>query len=89
MKAIVTVLGKDQIGIIASVCTLMAGHKVNVLDISQTLLKETFTMVMLVDIAACDIPFADLASALEAEGAARSLSIRIQREEIFSAMHKI
>jgi ACT domain-containing protein len=89
MKAIVTVLGKDQVGIIASVCTLMANHNVNVLDISQTLLKETFTMVMLTDITHCDLPFADLAAALEAEGASKSLSIRIQREEIFDAMHKI
>jgi ACT domain-containing protein len=89
MKAIVTVVGKDQVGIIASVCTLLANQQVNVLDISQTLLQETFTMVMLVDISACTIPFFDLASTLEQEGASKKLSIRIQREEIFDAMHKI
>ena len=89
MKAIVTVVGKDRIGIIASVCTLLAQYQVNILDISQTVLQDYFTMVMMVDLSACASSFADLASALEAAGEERGLSIRIQREDIFNAMHRI
>ena len=89
MKAIVTVIGKDQVGITAAVCSLLAQHSINILDISQTILQEYFTMVMLVDAGACDIPFAELAALLEREGEARSLDIRAQREDIFNAMHRI
>ena len=89
MKAIVTVIGKDRVGITASVCSLLAQHNINILDITQTVLQEFFTMVMLVDAGACDIPFAELAALLEREGEARSLDIRAQREDIFNAMHRI
>ena len=89
MRAIVTVIGKDQVGIIAAVCALLSEHKVNVLDISQTILQEYFTMVMLVDAAGSDVPFAGLASLLEEAGRERDLSIRAQREDIFNAMHRI
>ena len=89
MNAIVTVVGQDKVGIIAAVCALLAQHSINILDISQTVLQEYFTMVMLVDAGACDIPFAELAALLEREGAARSLDIRAQREDIFNAMHRI
>ena len=57
MRAIVTVIGKDQVGIIANVCSLLSSHQVNVLDISQTVLQEYFTMIMLVDAAQCTVPF--------------------------------
>lgn len=89
MKAIVTVIGKDTVGIIAAVCSLLSQHNVNVLDISQTVLQEYFTMVMLVDLTDCNTSFTGLAAALEAAGTERGLSIRIQREDIFNAMHKI
>ncbi len=89
MRAIVTVIGKDQVGIIAAVCTLLAQHNVNVLDISQTVLQDYFTMIMLVDAAGAQVSFAQLAKALEEEGNQRNLSIRIQREDIFQAMHRI
>lgn len=89
MKAIVTVVGKDQVGIIAKVCNLLAAHNVNVLDISQTVLQEYFTMMMLVDVAASPMPFAELAALLKSEGEQSGLSIRAQREEIFNAMHRI
>ena len=89
MRAIVTVLGKDRVGIMSAVCTLLAEHNVNVLDISQTVLQDYFTMVMLVDVSAGDMPFADLAGLLEQEGKARNLSIHAQREDIFNAMHRI
>ena len=89
MRAIVTVIGKDTVGIIAAVCSLLSRHKVNVLDISQTVLQEYFTMIMLVDAKESDLPFADLAELLKREGEARGLSIRMQREDIFNAMHRI
>ena len=89
MRAIVTVIGKDTVGIIAAVCALLSQHRVNVLDISQTVLQEYFTMIMLVDAKESDLPFADLAELLKQEGEARGLSIRMQREDIFNAMHRI
>ena len=89
MKAIITVVGKDQVGIIAAVCTILASNNVNVLDISQTILREFFTMTMLVDLSGSKLPFTVLSTLLENEGARRGLAIKIQREDIFSAMHKI
>ena len=89
MRAIVTVLGKDRVGIIANVCTLLATNGVNILDISQTVLQEYFTMVMLVDTSGCSMPFADLSTALKDRGEEQHLTIRIQREDIFHAMHRI
>ncbi|MEG2420928.1 MAG: ACT domain-containing protein [Oscillospiraceae bacterium] len=89
MKAIVTVVGKDQTGIIAGVCALLASHNVNVMDISQTILQGYFTMMMLVEVSKLDLPFAEFAGVLETEGERRGLSIRAQREDIFNAMHKI
>ena len=89
MKAIVTVVGEDRVGIIASVCTLLAKHNANILDISQTILQGNFTMIMLVDTVACTLAFTDLATELEQAGQEQNLSIRIQREDIFNAMHRI
>ena len=89
MKAIVTVIGKDTVGIIASVCVLLAEHNVNVLDISQTVMQDYFTMIMMVDLTDCTASFADLAASLDQSGQERGLSIRIQREDIFKAMHEI
>ena len=89
MKAIVTVVGKDKVGIIASVCTLLAANNVNVLDISQTLMPGYFTMMMAVDVSGCDATFAQLAQALDQKGKEMSLSIRLQREDIFDAMHRV
>ena len=87
MKAIVTVIGKDQVGITAAVCSLLAQHSINILDISQTVLQEYFTMVMLVD--TCDKSIVEISQLLEQAGQERGLSIRIQREDIFNAMHRI
>ena len=89
MRAIVTVVGKDRVGIIAGVCTLLADVGVNILDISQTVLQEYFTMVMLVDTSNCASPFDELSKSLKTRGEEQSLSIRIQREDIFEAMHRI
>jgi ACT domain-containing protein len=89
MRAIVTVIGKDRVGIIANVCTLLAQSGVNILDISQTILQEYLTMIMLVDTSGCVVPFAELSKSLETRGEEQELSIRIQREDIFEAMHRI
>lgn len=89
MRAIVTVIGKDRVGIIADVTALLAQYGVNVLDISQTVLQEYFTMIMLVDAAQCTVPFADLARMLDEAGTQRGLQIRAQREDIFNTMHRI
>ena len=89
MKAIITVLGKDQVGIIAGVSSLLARWNVNVLDISQTILQENFTMVMLVDTSACSASIGEMSDLLDQAGQGQGLSIRIQREEIFDQMHRI
>ena len=89
MKAIVTVVGKDQVGIIAGVCNTLAAYQINVLDISQTIMEGYFTMMMVVDLNLCREPFDKLRAALREYGEGRGLSIRIQREDIFDAMHKL
>ena len=89
MRAIVTVVGKDKVGIIAEVCTLLSKNNVNILDINQTILQEFFTMTMLVDVSKSIIPFADLKAALAEKGGDMGLKVRIQSEEIFEAMHRI
>lgn len=89
MKAIVTVVGKDRVGIIAAVCLQLADYNVNVLDISQTVMQGYFTMMMAVDVSACSVPLAELAKAMDEKGKEMSLSIRLQREDIFEAMHRV
>ena len=80
MKAIVTVVGRDQVGIIAGVCGTLAQHGVNVLEISQTIMEGCFTMMMVVDLAGCRGSFEQLRTDITAYGEARDLSLRIQRE---------
>ncbi len=89
MKAIVTVIGPDRVGIMAEVCTLLAEKGCNIEDISQTVMKEFFTMNMLVDTTGANCPFDALQAALKQKGEQMKLSIRIQREDIFTAMHQI
>lgn len=89
MKAIVTVVGKDQVGIIAAVCVKLAEYNVNVLDISQTVMQGYFTMMMVVDVSEAKLPLAELVVIMEDMGKERGLSIRLQREDIFEAMHRI
>ena len=84
-----SVIGKDRVGITAAVCSLLARHNINSLDITQTVLQEFFTMVMLVDTAACEKSIGDLTEFLAQAGQEEGLSIRIQREDIFNAMHRI
>ena len=89
MRAVITVVGKDTKGIIASVATLLADNGINILDISQTIMQNMFTMIMLCDISESDIAFEKLVSELDALGERLKMSIRIQHEDIFNSMHKI
>ena len=89
MRAIVTVVGPDRVGIIAEVCTLLAGLNINIVDISQTVMEDFFTMMMLTNTAEATTDFDGIADALAKKGEEMGLSIRIQREDIFNAMHTI
>ncbi len=89
MKAIVTVSGKDTTGIIAAVCTLLSENNVNILDISQTVMEEFFTMTMLVETAKAKKGVAELAADLEELGKKMGLVIHTQREDIFTLMHRV
>ena len=89
MKAIVSVVGKDAVGIIANVCTELASYRVNVLDISQTVMQGYFTMMMVVEVSTCTVALAELCRVMDAKGQEMGLSIRVQREDIFEAMHRV
>lgn len=89
MRAIITVTGKDRPGIIAGVCVLLSESNINILDISQTVMQDFFTMTMLIDLSACEKSFAEVSDSLDAKGKEMGLIIRIQREDIFDRMHRI
>ena len=89
MKAIITVIGKDQVGIMYGVSGVLNDLGVNIEDVTQTIMQEYFTMLMLVRIDESKAGFGEVRVALEELGEAKNLSIRIQKEEIFDTMHKI
>ena len=89
MKAIVTVVGQDRVGIIAAVCSKLAEFNVTVLDISQTVMQGYFTMMMATEVSSCNVPLAELAQRMDELGVQMGLSIRVQREDIFQSMHRI
>lgn len=88
-KAVITVIGKDRVGIIYSVSDILAKANINILDISQTIMQNIFTMIMLVDIGESKINFSEISKELEDLGEKLGLSIRIQHEDIFNSMHRI
>lgn len=88
-KVIITVVGKDTVGIIAKVCTYLANNRINVLDISQTIVQEFFNMMMIADIANSNKPFDECARELAQIGEEIGVMIKCQREEIFNKMHRI
>ena len=89
MNAIITVVGKDKVGIMAGVCVVLQKINVNILDISQTVMQNMFTMNMLVDVKDSNVEYSKIVDALEEEGERLGVNIRIQREDIFDAMHRI
>ena len=88
-KAIITVVGKDTVGIIARVCTYLAHHKTNILDISQTIVQGYFNIIIIVDITGLEGDFGQTAKELEVLGEEIGVKVKIQREEIFTKMHRI
>lgn len=88
-KTVITVVGKDTVGIIAKVCTYLANNRINILDISQTIVQDYFNMMMIVDMNESAKPFGDVADELAQIGEEIGVIIKCQREEIFEKMHRI
>lgn len=88
-RTVITVVGKDTVGIIAKVCTYLSENHINVLDISQTIVQGFFNMMMIVDMKDAAEPFAECAAQLEKLGEEIGVSIKCQREEIFDKMHRL
>ena len=88
-KVVITVVGKDTIGILAKTCTYLADSGVNILDISQTIVQDYFNMMMIADVKGATKPFDDIGSELAALGRDIGVQIKCQREEIFDKMHRI
>ena len=89
MRAVITVLGCDRVGIIAAVTAVLADSNANILDISQTIVSDLFTMIMIVDLAAANVEFRALQDKLTEKGKELGMEIRLQREDIFRSMHRI
>ena len=89
MKAIMTVVGPDRVGIIAEVCTLLAELHISVVEISQTIMERTFTMIMLVNTGDNGVDMKTLHDEAEALGKKLGIEVRVMHEDIFNAMHKI
>ena len=88
-KTIITVVGKDTVGIIAKVCTYLADNGVNILDISQTIVSGFFNMMMITDMRGAKKSFADISNEMDKLGEEIGVTIKCQREEIFEKMHRI
>lgn len=88
-KTIITVVGKDTVGIIAKVCSYLADNGINILDISQTIVQGYFNMMMIVDMNACEKQFGDVSDELATLGEKIGVIIKCQKEEIFDSMHRI
>ena len=89
MKAIMTVTAKDRVGIIANVCTLLSDMGVNILDLNQTVMDGIFSMTLLVDTSTSSHTYDEIRTAVISRGEAEGLMIHIQREDIFSSMHRV
>jgi len=89
MRAVITVVGKDTVGILAQVSAECAAHHINVAEVTQSILQDMFAMIMMVEIDGCDIPFTEFAEKLETIGRNMGLSIHVMHEDLFNAMHTI
>lgn len=89
MNAVITVLGKDNVGILAKVSNECADVGVNITDVTQSVLQGMFAMIMFVDITGCTVPFAELVDRLTAKGETMGVKIHVMHEDIFNAMHTI
>ncbi|MDD7426612.1 MAG: ACT domain-containing protein [[Actinobacillus] rossii] len=88
-NSVISVIGKDRVGIVYDVAKILAEHQINIVNISQQLMDDYFTMIILVDTAKCQKSFPELAALFEQESKNLALDIRLQNEEIFKAMHRI
>lgn len=89
MRAVITVVGKDMVGILAKVSSVCAENNVNITEVTQSILQDMFCMIMMADITACAIPFADFSDILSEYGNDNGLSIHVMNEDIFNSMHRI
>lgn len=89
MKAVITVIGKDTVGIIASVSEVLSRHHINISDITQSVLQDLFAMIMLVDISRSDVEFSALKAQLEQMGSDLGLDIHVMHEQVFNDMHRV
>ena len=89
MRSIITVVGKDTVGILASVSELCAKHEVNIIEVSQSILQEMFCMIMHVDVSRCNVEFTAFADEAEKLGENKALKINVMHEDIFNSMHRI
>lgn len=89
MRAVITVIGKDMVGILAKISTECCNHNINVLEVTQSILQDMFAMIMMVDISKSDIPFTEFSDMLSKIGSDMGLSIHAMHEDIFNAMHTI
>lgn len=88
-RVVITVLGEDEVGIVANITTVLAEHEANIMDISQSLLQDLFSMIMLVDISGVEIGFEKLQEELQAAGEELNLQVMVQHEDVFRYMHRI
>ena len=89
MRAVITVVGKDMVGILAKVSAICAENKVNIVEVTQSIIQDMFCMIMMADISECTVPFADFSDSLSEYGKENNLSIHVMNEDIFNSMHKI
>ena len=89
MRAIITVVGRDTVGILAKVSAMCAEHNVNIIEVTQSILQDMFCMIMLADVTKCNVPFTVLADEAEALGKEMNLSVNTMHEDIFNSMHRI
>lgn len=89
MKAVISVIGSDRVGILAMVANACADHAINILEVAQTILDGVFSMTMVVDMNEMNVPFDAFAQEMEAAGIENELVIRVMNQEIFNAMHSI
>ena len=89
MKAVISVIGKDKVGILAAVSEKCAKHSINIIDVSQTVLSEMFCMIMICDISKINMDFGDFAKEMKAYGIENGMSIHAMHEDIFNSMHQI
>ena len=89
MRAVITVIGKDMVGILAKISAICAENDVNVMEVTQSVLQDLFAMIMLVDISKCKVPFSELSDRLNGVGKDMNLAVHVMHEDIFNSMHRI